>query len=121
MAVLNKHELLVRRPFKTVDVPVDDNGGVIRLQAFSGADRDTWNEKLRTCRVGDDISDKGTRAFLVTLCAVDDSGAKVFADPKDADEIGATWEDSLLQKVSDAAWKLNSLGSAAVEEETKNS
>lgn len=127
MGVLNRHELLVRRQFKTVDVPIDDNGGVVRLQRFSGTDRDTWNEKLRKCRVGDSISDKGTRAYLVTLCAVDANGQKVF-EAKDetereqiAQEISDVWEDSLLQTVSDKAWELNLLGTTAVEDTAKNS
>lgn len=120
MAVLGKHELLVRRPFKTVDVPIDDNGGVIRLQAFSGDDRDAWNEKLRGCRVGEQITDKGTRAYLVTLCAVDEKGEKIFG-AADADEISKVWEDSLLQSVSDKAWELNRLAGSAVEDEAKNS
>jgi hypothetical protein len=112
--MLNKEQILGAADIKSVDVDVPEWGGTVRVVMLSGTARDA----LQT-QVAGNKSPSLFEAALIAATAVDDSGAPIFA----ADDVAALQAKSTaaLQRVSDAAMKLNRLGGKATDEAEKNS
>lgn len=120
MTLLTKSSILAADDLKTEDVDVPEWGGTVRVSAFSGRERDAFEESL----VRGDGKDRkvdltNMRARLVALTVVDESGQKVFTHD-DVDLLGAK-SGAALDRVFSVAQKLNGLSGADVEELTKNS
>ncbi|MEO5331317.1 MAG: hypothetical protein H7839_04785 [Magnetococcus sp. YQC-5] len=116
MAILGRQQILDVQDLQTVDVDVPEWGGTVRLRMMSGTEREEMDAFFRTPpeeRVA------GSRVMLVALCAVDESGGRLFS-VADLQPL-STKSGSALDLLSTAAMKMNKLGSYAEGEAEKNS
>jgi hypothetical protein len=102
-------------PWSDVQVPELGDGATVRLRVMTGTERDRWDEFLSKRKDG---SMAGIRAALVTTCAIDEAGNRLFVDA-DRDLIGAA-NGAVIDRLYQEAWKLNKFGGADVEEIAKN-
>lgn len=105
---------------ETVDVIVPEwRGETVRLRSMTADDRDGWETAII---VRNDLPpaerQRGLRARLVALCAVNDRGERIFGD----EDVAALARKSAkaIDRLFDAAMKLNRLGAKDVEDEVKN-
>lgn len=114
-AILDQSDL-PREPVTIPEWTID--GAPVRLwvRTMTGDERDAYEMWCVRQKDGDLV---GIRAKLVCLCTVDEDGARVFQD-KDAAALGKK-SVAALQRLFNAARKLNALSSADVEELEKNS
>jgi len=76
---LSKDDILKADDLPTVDVDVPEWGGIVRVRGLSGSDRDEWEaSKLQAQPDGSTVYGLGSRAKLVSLCAVKDNGDPLF-------------------------------------------
>lgn len=106
---------------KTVDVELPDLDAVYTLREMSGTERDKFEAGTFSEVDGKRIVNTlYLRARLVSLCLVDDTGTRLYADDEThqlSDDVPA----SVLLKLFEAAQKLNGLAADAIEDATKNS
>lgn len=101
-----------------VDIPEWGSPDVY-VGMMSGAERDEYERWYEDNRNADDkVSRDGFRVRVVRLMLVDASGNAVFS--KDDEPALAKKSAVVLQRIFDAAFKLNKLGANAVEEAAKN-
>ncbi|AOZ06767.1 hypothetical protein [Cupriavidus malaysiensis] len=115
MNYLTKEQILSASDIKTVDVPVPEWGGVVRVAMMSGLARDA----LVAGQGAGTLSHSEFAAHLLVATVVDASGDPLFTS--DAVESLRIKSDVALRRVVSAAVKLNGLGPQAVEEAEKNS
>lgn len=99
---------------ETVSVP--EWGGEVRVRVMTGFERDTWEMELLTAR------EKNLARVRATLCAltvVDEQGARLFTHA-DIEALGGK-SAAALDRVFEAAKRLNRIGAADVEDLRKNS
>lgn len=113
-------------PRKYEDVEFPELDTFYRVREMSGTERDTFEiETFKPKANGAgtpkrEVDPKYLRARLVALCLVDESGNRLYADNEVkacSDTLGA----GVLNKLFEAAQKLNGLEPDAVEDATKNS
>jgi len=118
MAILNKDLILAADDMKTTDVDVPEWGGTVRLRTLTGGERDKFES--------DSIDQRGKsnkmnlinlRARLVALCAVDETGKRMFGD-NEVSKIGAK-SAAVLDRLFQAAQELNGMTQKDVEELTE--
>ncbi|MBF0583298.1 MAG: hypothetical protein HQL80_03570 [Magnetococcales bacterium] len=114
MAILDRREILDCQDLQTVDVMVPEWGGTVRVRMMSGLERDAFEARLRA---GEGMN--GARALLVALCAVDEGGARLFAE-QDAVVVNSK-AGFVLDRIATVAMKLNRIGESGTEEAEKNS
>lgn len=123
MALLTKDQILAAGNRKrTIDVPVKEWGGTVRLQELSASDRDMWeSEQITLDPDGTNarFNPKHSRARLVVRCIVDDTGRRMFSDDEVA-SIGSLSAAS-IQKLFNAARKLNAISAEDIKELEGNS
>ncbi len=103
------------RPRVAVEVP--ELGGTVYVAKFSAKDRDRF-EEIVTGGVPGKVNLRNVRAQVVTLLCVHEDGTRLFEDG-DADWIGEL-ESEAVQKIVDAGFRINGLGTNAIEEAAKN-
>lgn len=119
--MLSKEQILAVSDLKTVSVDVPEWGGEVMVRMMSGTDRDEWEASLVT--VAEDGTRKpnmtNLRVKLVALTLVGEDGQRMFS----VDEIGhlAGKSAAALNRVFEAAQKLNGLGANAEADAVKNS
>lgn len=113
MGLLNRDAILAAQDLKTSDVNVGEWGGTVRVSMLTGTARD----ELGKIMAGEDAQ-TSYRELLVAACVVDETGARIFT----FDDVKALGAKSAvaLQRVFDAAQKLNAVSAAAVETAEKN-
>lgn len=118
MAILNKDLILAADDMKTTDVDVPEWGGTVRLRTLTGGERDKFES--------DSIDQRGKsnkmnlinlRARLVALCAVDETGKRMFGD-NEVSKLGAK-SAAVLDRLFQAAQELNGMTQKDVEELTE--
>ncbi|VVE90400.1 hypothetical protein [Pandoraea bronchicola] len=115
MKVLSKDQILAANDRKTIDVPVPQWGGVVRLAVMSGAERDAFHSS----REGGTGTLGEFEASILAATIVDADGNQVFTT-EDIDALRTKNKDVLDMLTSEAA-KLNGIGQAALESAEKNS
>lgn len=120
--LLSKDQILGGDRKKTVDVPIKEWGGDVRLQELSASDRDMWENEsfvLNAEGTGAKFNPKHARARLVVRCIVDDKGKRMFTD----DEVAAigSLSASTVQRLFNAARKLNAISNDDLKELEGNS
>lgn len=115
---------------KTIDVPFPDEDTFYRLREMSGTERDRFeiaSFKIKPNNNGAEhapqtreIDPLYLRARLVASCLVDESGERIYTD-KQVQECSDELSASVLNKLFNAAQKLNGLEATAVEDAAKNS
>lgn len=118
MSLISRQEYLSKGtdlPFQDVPIPEMGEGKVGRIRVMGGDDRDRWDNALQEKRK--DLT--GLRAVLVAMCLIDESGKRLFSD-KDFATVGR-FNGIVLDRLYQAAWKLNKLGYKDLEDSAKNS
>lgn len=122
MGLLGKAEILAAQDLKvSADVAVPEWGGTIRVRVLSGTERDNFDYDVwERDREGNPTRTRNYRAKLVALCVVDEQGQRVFSD-LDAIELGRGKSAPALNRVFEAAQRLNGMGRLGAEDAEKNS
>lgn len=120
MALLSKEAILAADDRKTEDVSVPEWGGEVRIRALSGRERDEFETsmvKLNGNKREENFDN--LRARLVSLCVVDENNKRLFRGDKDVTQLGNK-SAAALQRVFEAAQKLNGMSDEDVEELTES-
>jgi hypothetical protein len=130
MGLLTKEQIKAADKKKFVDVPIKEWGGDVRIRELSASERDMWESEGILTEVGDPdetgaqkvtakFNPKHVRARLVVRCIVDANGKRMFAD----DEVAAvgSLSASTVEKLFEAAKKINAIDAKDIEELEKNS
>lgn len=119
MEMLTKEGILAVDDIKYSVVDVPEWGGSIRLKTMSGAERDSFDQLMLENRGPDKKANiQNFRARLVAFCACDSEGKPIFA-PNDISKLGSK-SGIALDRLADAASKLNALSKVDIEELEKN-
>lgn len=115
--LLTKEQILGADRRKSVDVPVKEWGGSVRLKELTADERDMWeNEAFSISQDGKSakFNPQHTRARLVVRCIIGEDGKRMFTD----DEVAAVGSLSAgsVQKLFNAAQKLNAISASDMEE-----
>jgi hypothetical protein len=114
MSMLTKESILAQddKALRTVAVP--EWGGELCVRVMTGAQRDVFEGRVAGQRKADPSNISGLRALLVSICACDEQGKRLFGE---ADIPALEGKSSVaLQRVFDAAAALNGIAPEAVEE-----
>jgi hypothetical protein len=118
MAILNKDMILGADDMKTIDVPVPEWGGDVRLRTLTGGERDKFeSDSIDQRGKSNKMNLVNLRARLVALCAIDESGKRMFGD-NEVTKLGAK-SAAVLDRLFTAAQKLNGMTQEDVEELTE--
>ena len=119
MALLSKDQILAAEDLVTEDVEVPEWGGTVRVRMMTGAERDSFEDSLTQTK-GKNVKTNlaNLRARLVARTVVDEAGKRMFTDA----EAGVLGQKSAaaLDRVFEAARKLNGMTEADVEELTED-
>lgn len=118
---LSKDQILEADDLKNEEVAVPEWGGSVKVRTMTGADRDAFEQSM--VRVDADGNRKpemsNMRAKLVALTIVDDAGNLLFS-PAEIPML-ARKSAAALERVFDAAQRINGLGVKAEDAAEKNS
>lgn len=118
--LLTKDQILEAVDLKTSEVKVPEWGGSVRVRTMSGADRDAWEASMVVVQPDGSrrANMESMRAKLVALTVVGEDGNPLFC----LDDVARLTQKSAaaLDRVFDAAQKLNGLGAHAEAEAVKN-
>lgn len=121
MALLTKDAIFTRRDTKTADVDVPEWGGIVRVKALTGLERDAFESALLSSNKNGSVrvDMRNARARLVALAVVDETGERVFADD-DMAMLG-TKSASALDRIYEVAAALAGIGDEDLDELLGNS
>jgi hypothetical protein len=115
MAILNKDLILAADDMKTIDVEVPEWGGSVRLRTLTGGERDKFeSDSIDQRGKNNKMNLVNLRARLVSLCAVDESGKRMFGD-SEVTKLGAK-SAAVLDRLFQAAQELNGMTQKDVDE-----
>ena len=115
--MLDRDTIFSRNTLKRETVTVPEWGGDVIVSEMTGAARDAW--ELSLGQRDHDGNLYNTRAKLVAACVVDESGNLIFTKPGDVEKLGKL-SSTALDKVCQAAQRLNGLTQEALEEAEGN-
>ncbi len=118
---LTKDQILEANDLQSEPVHVQEWGGDVLVRTMTGADRDAFEASMITTLPDGTRKPNMTnmRAKLVALTVVDEAGNRVF-DVSDVDRL-ALKSASALERVFNAAQRINGLGAQAEDLAAKNS
>ena len=111
--LLSKDDILNAQDRESIEVDVPEWGGKVRLMTMSGLARDRFEASFQG---GNDM--KNIRARLAAATIVDENGSLLFSE-KDVSALGEK-SGAALDRVFEAAQKLNRIGERDIEELSKN-
>lgn len=106
-----------KRAPKTEDVQVPEWDGFITVQEMTAAQRDEFDEFVLKMREQNKV--QGLRAVVVSICAIDEDGERIFSD-LDVPDLQKQ-SSKVIGRIADAALKLSGMSNEDVEEQVKNS
>lgn len=115
--MLSKGQIFAAQDGKVERVEVPEWGGHVFVKTMSAGDRDQWEASILDAR-GKFTPDHG-RAKLLLACVCDEAGKPLF-DRGDVHDLSKK-SSVAVQRVFDAAAKLNGIGKNDVDELEKNS
>lgn len=119
MALLTRDQIFAAKDYKTVDVPVPEWGGDVRIRSLTGAERDKFEAGLQVVKGGKSKPNTANfRARLVALCAINDAGELLFSPP-DVVSLGQK-SVGALQRVFNACNDLNGFSDDDVDDLTSD-
>ena len=120
MSVLSKEQILEAADLQSVPVEVPEWGGRVLVRTMTGADRDAFENRMVTVKSDGTRTPDMTnlRAKLVALTLVDDAGNRLF-EVGDIPRLAAK-SAAALERVFEAAQRINGLGLKAEDEAVKN-
>ena len=118
---LTKDQILEANDLQSESVHVQEWGGDVLVRTMTGADRDAFESSMITTLADGTRKPNmaNMRAKLVALTVVDEAGNRVF-DVGDVDRL-ALKSASALERVFNAAQRINGLGIQAEADAAKNS
>ena len=118
---LTKDQILEAQDLQSESVHVHEWGGDVLVRTMTGADRDAFESSMITTLQDGTRKPNmvNMRAKLVALTVVDDAGSRLF-DVGDVDRL-ALKSASALERVFNAAQRINGLGAQAEADAAKNS
>lgn len=115
MDLLSRDQILGATDLKTEDVDVPEWGGIVRVRALTGVERDSFETGMVEIRgASRRMNLANIRARLVALTAVDAEGNRLFTD-SDVAELGKK-SGAALNRVWETARKLSALTDEDVDE-----
>lgn len=118
--LLGKEDILKIKDLKFEEVDVPEWGGKIRVRMMTGTERDSFEQSIMKAEGKEFVRDMtNMRAKLLVRTICDADNKRVFGD-KDVDIIGGK-AASALEKIFEAAQRLNKLSASDAEELEKNS
>lgn len=125
MTLLNFDDILAKQDKDFEDVEVPEWGGMVRIAAMSGTDRDRWELSMMQA---DDKSERGfkmnfdaySRVRLVALCLVDDDFQRVFVTDEQVKVLGQK-SGAVMDRLYGVAQRVNGLSDEDIEDLEKNS
>lgn len=117
---LSKDQILEALDLKSVTVDVPEWGGSVLVRTMTGADRDAFEASMVTTNPdGSRTPDmRNLRAKLVALTLVDDANNRLF-EVSDIPRL-AMKSSAALERVFEAAQRINGLGAKAEDDAAKN-
>lgn len=117
LPVLTKSDILKVNDLKIEKVPVPEWGGYVLIRSLAASELDDFEASILTEDGSKDYSN--VRARFVSRCLIDESGNVLFNE----EEAGMLGEKSAaaVDRIYDAATKLNGRSQADMEELAKNS
>lgn len=114
---LSKDQILNSNDLTTEVIDCPEWGGAVQIQTMSGFARDRFEESIVGKNGGSNLGN--IRAKLAAASIVDDKGELMFSE-KDIQKLGKK-SSAALQRIFNAAQKLNRISEDDVEELAKNS
>jgi hypothetical protein len=113
-AILKAEDLPKRR----VEIP--EWGGHVFVRELTGTERDEYEQRFVNVATGERRPNvPNMRAWLVTMCAIDDKGKRLFVNAQ-VDAVGSK-SAGVLTRLFEVAADLNGLSDDSVEAESKKS
>lgn len=116
MPLLSKKDILEAKDNNYVDIEVPEWGGTVRIASMSGRARDQFEASIVGKNGG--MNTTNIRAKLVAASIVDEKGELLFSDAE-VIKLGNK-SAKALDRIFDAAQKLNAIGDKDIEELAKN-
>lgn len=117
--LLSAADILGANDYRFEDVDVPEWGGVVRIKALTGAERDKFEAStIETKGKSQKANLSNLRAKLVVWSAIDANGDRLF-QPYQIDELGRK-SAAALDRCFSVAQKLSKISDADVEELTQN-
>jgi hypothetical protein len=118
MALLSRDDILKADDLRTVDVEVPEWGGTVRLKMLTAAERDRFEASTVEVRGNQQKANLyNLRARLVSLCAVDEQGRRLFSK-EDVTQLGEK-SAAALARLFNRASEINGLSDAEIEDLTE--
>jgi hypothetical protein len=120
MGLLTKDQIWAANDLKTIEVPVPEWGGSVRIKTLTGAERDQYEaDSYKRVKGRQEANLANLRARLVAMVVVDENDQPMFTRA-DVMKLGQK-SASALERVFNAAADLNGMSDADVEELSGNS
>ncbi|HZN74931.1 MAG TPA: hypothetical protein VFC00_25125 [Micromonosporaceae bacterium] len=119
MALLSRDAILDADDREYDEVECPEWGGSVRLRSITGAQRDAYEQSLIEQRGNNrQMNLRNARAKLIVLCAIDEAGARLFAE----DDIRALSRKNAkpVDRLFDACRKLARLSDEDIDELTED-
>lgn len=113
--MLTKEQILSASDLEYEEVEIPEWGGTLRLRPMTGSERDAWETSVFQ---DGKPNFANVRARLVSLCAVDEKGERLFSEA-DAEALGKK-SASALDRAFQVAQRLNALSPSDIEDLAKN-
>ena len=114
---LTREKILEANDINFAEVAVPEWGGTVRIRTISGDLRDGYD--LYRSKISDSQTNPGYRAFVCAMCCVGEDDKPMFTT-KDIQALGEK-SSAALDRVFEAADKINGFTSGNIEETAKNS
>lgn len=120
MKLLTRDEILQAPDLPVEEVEVPEWGGVVRVRALSGAERDALEASIVEQQGSNvRINLHNMRARLVAMSVVDENGKRIFSD-EDIEALGRK-NAQALDRIATVAMRLSGLRPQDLQEAVKNS
>lgn len=113
--MLKADDILAAEDLKIEPIDLPEWGGSAFIRVMNGTERDSWEVYAQKQMSSDRVN---MRARLAVICLCDDKGERIFKDSQAADL--AKKSSIALDRVYEAAVRLNRIGAADLEALEKN-
>lgn len=114
---LTRDQILDAKDFNTKEIDVPEWGGSVFIRVMSGSQRDAWEADVM--KASEAKSFENMRAKLLARVLCDEKGDCLFNSDEDITALGAK-SGVVLQRLFEAATKLNAISKEAQDELVKN-
>lgn len=120
MALLSREQIFGLDDSGFEDVPVPEWGGTVRLRTLTGTERDAFEAaSVKTTKGRNAPNLENFRARLISQCAVDEHGARLFTNAQDVKQLGMR-SAAALQRLFNKCQEMNGLSDQDVDDLTED-